>query len=55
MRAELHRARYGYLLAPHIPLLGAAERSPTEITAFLFCSCLGVYRVTKAYQAGTLD
>jgi len=38
MVAELRRARYGYLLALHLLLRGAAGRSPTEIAAVLFCS-----------------
>ncbi len=52
--AELCRARYGYLLALHILLLCAAQRSPTEIAAVLFCSRSTVYRVVKAYRAGQL-
>ena len=51
---ELRRARYGYLLALHILLLCAAQRSPTEIAAVLFCSRSTVYRVVKAYRAGQL-
>jgi transposase len=54
MVAELRRARYGYLLALHLLLLGAAGRSPTEIAAVLFCSRSSVYRVVRAYRAGTL-
>jgi Homeodomain-like domain-containing protein len=38
LRAELRRARYGYLLALHLLLLCAAGRTPTEIAAVLFCS-----------------
>jgi len=38
MLAELRRARYGYLLALHLLLLGAAGRTPSEIAAVLFCS-----------------
>jgi putative transposase len=53
MLAELRRARYGYLLALHL-LLGAAGRTPSEIAAVLFCSRSSVYRVVKAYRAGTL-
>ena len=52
--AEVRRARYGYLLALHILLLCAAQRSPTEIAAVLFCSRSTVYRVLKAYRAGQL-
>src|SRR5712691_5627135 len=54
MLAELRRARYGYLLALHVLLLGAAGRSPTEIAAVLFCSRSSVYRVVKAYRKGDL-
>lgn len=54
MLAELRRARYGYLLALHLLLLGAAGRTPSEIAAVLFCSRSSVYRVVKAYRAGTL-
>src|SRR5215212_7444831 len=54
MLAELRRARYGYLLALHLLLLCAAGRSPSEIAAVLFCSRSSVYRVVKAYRAGTL-
>ena len=55
MRAELRRARYGYLLAVHLLLLCAAGRTPTEIAAVLFCSRSSVYRVVKAYRAGRLS
>jgi transposase len=54
MMAELRRARYGYLLAMHLLLLCAAGRTPSEIAAVLFCSRSSVYRVVKAYRAGTL-
>src|SRR2546422_4824426 len=54
MRAVLRRARYGYLLAFHILLLCAAGRNPTEIAAFLFCSRSSVYRIVRAYRAGSL-
>lgn len=54
MRAILRRARYGYLLAFHILLLCAAGRNPTEIAAFLFCSRSSVYRMVRAYRAGSL-
>lgn len=50
--AEVRRARYGYLLTLHILLLCAAQRSPTEIAAVLFCSRSTVYRVVRGYQAG---
>jgi transposase len=54
MLTELRRARYGYLLALHLLLLCAAGRTPSEIAAVLFCSRSGVYRVVRAYRAGTL-
>ena len=52
MLAEVRRTRYGYLLALHILLLCAAQRTPTEIAAVLFCSRSTVYRVVAAYRAG---
>jgi len=52
MLTAVRRARYGYLLALHILLLCAAQRSPTEIAAVLFCSRSTVYRVVAAYRAG---
>jgi transposase len=55
MLAEVRRARYGYLLALHVLLLCAAQRSPTEIAAVLFCSRSTVYRVVQAYRAGQLE
>ena len=55
MVAELRRARYGYLLALQLLLLCAAGRTPSEIAAVLFCSRSSVYRVIKAYRAGTLS
>ncbi len=55
MKAELRRARYGHLLALHILLLRVTGRTPTEIAAFLLCSRSSVYRIVKAYQAGSLD
>src|SRR5215510_8048328 len=54
MRAVLRRTRYGYLLAFHILLLSAASRNPTEIAAVLFCSRSSVYRIVRAYRAGSL-
>lgn len=54
MRAELRRARYGYLLALHLLLLCAAGRTPSEVATVLFCSRSSVYRITRAYRAGTL-
>jgi transposase len=53
--AEVRRARYGYLLTLHILLRCAAQRSPTEIAAVLFCSRSTVYRVVRAYRAGALE
>ena len=50
--AEVRRARYGYCLAGHILLLCAAQRSPTEIAAVLFCSRSSVDRVVQAYRGG---
>jgi transposase len=55
MLAEVRRARYGYLLALHILFLCAAQRTPTEIAAVLFCSRTTVYRVVAAYRAGQWD
>jgi transposase len=55
MLTELRRARYGYLLAVQILLLCAAQRTPTEIAAVLFCSRTTVYRVVAAYRAGQWD
>jgi transposase len=52
--AELRRARYRYVLAWHLLLLCAAQRTPTEMAAGLFCSRTTVYRVVKAYRAGQL-
>jgi transposase len=54
LKAELRRARYGHLLTLHILLLCATGRTPTEIAAFLFCSRSSVYRIVRAYQAGSL-
>jgi transposase len=54
MRAQLRRARYGYLLAVHVLLLCAAGRTPTEIATFLFCSRSSVYRIVNSYRDGTL-
>jgi len=42
------------LLALPLLWLGAAGRTPSEIAAVLFCSRSSVYRVVKAYRAGTL-
>ena len=52
MLSAVRRARYGYLLALHILLLCAAQRSPSEIAAVLFCSRSTVYRVVQAYRRG---
>jgi transposase len=54
MRAELRRARYGDLLALHLLLLCATGRTPSEVAAVLFCSRSSVYRIVRAYRAGTL-
>jgi putative transposase len=54
MLAALCRARYGYLLGLHILLLCAMGRNPTQIADVLFCSRSSVYRVVRAYRAGTL-
>jgi transposase len=54
LRAELRRARYGYLLALHLLLLCAAGRTPSDVAAVLFCSRSSVYRIVRAYRAGTL-
>ena len=54
MRAELRRARYGYLLALHVLLLCAAGRTPSAVATVLFCSRSSVYRIVRAYRAGTL-
>jgi putative transposase len=54
MRAELRRARYGYLLALHLLLLCAAGRTPSEVASVLFCSRSSVYRIVRAYRAGML-
>jgi putative transposase len=53
MLAELRRARYGSLLALHILVWCTRGRHPTEIAAVLFCSRSSVYRVVRAYRAGT--
>jgi transposase len=52
MLSELRQARYGYLLGLHILLLCAAGRTPSEISASLFCSRSSVYRTVAAYQSG---
>ena len=54
MLAALRRGRYGSLLALQGLFLCAAGRTPTEIAAFLFCSPSSIYRIVRAYQAGTL-
>src|SRR5215203_4907550 len=53
--AEVRRARQGDVLAWHILLLCAAQRTPTEIAAVLFCSRSTGYRVVAAYRAGQWD
>ena len=52
MRAQLRRARYGYLLALHLLLLGAAGRTSSEVPRVLFCSRSSVYCIVRAYRAG---
>ncbi len=54
MLAALRRARYGYVLALQVLLLCAAQQTPSEIAASLFCSRSSVYRIVRAYRAGTL-
>lgn len=54
IRAQLRRARYGYLLAVHVLLRCAAGRTPTEIATFLFGSRSSVYRIVNSYRDGTL-
>jgi len=54
MRTALRRARYGDLLALHVVLLCAAGRTPSEVASVLFCSRSSVYRIVRAYRAGTL-
>ena len=46
--AALRRKRYGEELAWHRVRLGAAQRSPTESRAVLFCSRSTVSRVVQA-------
>src|ERR1700745_4139728 len=54
MLAALRRARYGSLLALHVLLFCAAQQTPSAIAAALFCSRSSVYRIVRAYRAGTL-
>jgi transposase len=54
MRTIRRRTRYGYLLAFHVVRLCAGGRNPTEIAAFLLCSRSSVYRLVRAYRAGSL-
>src|SRR5262249_22444111 len=54
MCAVLRRTRYGYLLAFHLLLWCAAGRNPTDIAVFLLCSRSSVYRLVRAYRAGSL-
>jgi hypothetical protein len=53
-RAIRRRARDGYLLAFHMWLRCTAGRTPTEIAACLVCSRSSVYRLVRAYRAGSL-
>jgi putative transposase len=55
MLAKLRQARFGYLLVLHILLLCGQGKTPTEISAYLYCSRTSVYRVVAAYQEGKLD
>jgi hypothetical protein len=50
--AAVRRARHGDVLALQLLLLGAAQQTPTESAAVLYCSRTPVYRVVKAYRAG---
>jgi hypothetical protein len=50
--AAVRRARPGYVLALQLLLLCAAQQTPTEIAAVLYCSRTPVYRVVKADRAG---
>ena len=45
--AALRRARSGYLLAFHVLLLCATDRTPTEMAAVLVCSRSRVYRLVR--------
>ena len=54
LRTELRRARSGDWFALQLLLLGAAGRTPSEGAAVLFCSRASVYRLVRAYRAGTL-
>lgn len=53
-QADAGRTRYGYLLALHMWLLGAAGRRPTTIAAVLFGSRSSGYRTVRAYRTGKL-
>src|SRR5206468_11831237 len=44
----------GYLLALHVLLLCAANKTPTQIATYLLCSRTSVYRIVASYRAGTL-
>jgi hypothetical protein len=52
--APMRRTRYGYLLAWHVLRLCAASRHPTEMAAFLLCSCYSNYRIACLHLAGGL-
>ena len=54
MLRELRTDRYGYLLALHILLLCARDKSPSEIAGFLICSRTSVYRAVEAWREDTL-
>jgi hypothetical protein len=54
MVAARRRARYGSLRPLHLVLWCAAGRTPTDITAVLFCSRSSVSRTRRAYRQGRL-
>lgn len=45
--AAWRRSRYGYLLALHVLLLGAAGHNPTSMAACLCCARSRVYRIVR--------
>ena len=46
--AALRCTRYSSLLALHVLLLCAAQQTPSEMAASLWCSCSSVYRIMRA-------
>jgi transposase len=52
--AALRRARYGSVLSLHLVLWWAAGRTPTDIASVLCGSRSSVYRMVRAYRAGTV-